>query len=73
MQSVGYINTMYKAFGQTFIDDDHFLAIVGAARRGDRISTKVLCSDKIPNEVFKKYEETPEDAFSTFFSLRKIF
>jgi hypothetical protein len=21
---------MYKAFGQTFIDDDHFLAIVGA-------------------------------------------
>jgi hypothetical protein len=29
-QAVGYINTMYKAFGQTFIDDDHFLAIVGA-------------------------------------------
>lgn len=21
---------MYKAYGQTFIDDDHFLAIVGA-------------------------------------------
>lgn len=29
-QAVGYINTMYKAFGQTFIDDDHFLANVGA-------------------------------------------
>ena len=29
-QAVGYINTMYKAFGQTFIDDDHFLAITGA-------------------------------------------
>jgi len=29
-QAVGYINTMYKAFGQTFIDDDHFLAFTGA-------------------------------------------
>jgi len=29
-QSVGYINSMYKAFGQTFIKDDHFLAVVGA-------------------------------------------
>lgn len=29
-QAVGYINTMYKAFGQTFIDDDHFLAVTGA-------------------------------------------
>ena len=29
-QAVGYINTMYKAFGQTFIKDDHFLAVVGA-------------------------------------------
>ena len=29
-QAVGYINSMYKAFGQTFIHDDHFLAIVGA-------------------------------------------
>ena len=29
-QAVGYINSMYKAFGQTFIKDDHFLAVVGA-------------------------------------------
>ena len=29
-QAVGYINSMYKAFGQTFIQDDHFLAVVGA-------------------------------------------
>jgi len=29
-QAVGYINSMYKAFGQTFIDDDHFLSITGA-------------------------------------------
>ena len=29
-QAVGYINTMYKAFGQEFIKDDHFLAVVGA-------------------------------------------
>lgn len=29
-QAVGYINTMYKAFGQQFIQDDHFLAVVGA-------------------------------------------
>ena len=29
-QAIGYINSMYKAFGQTFINDDHFLAVVGA-------------------------------------------
>lgn len=29
-QAIGYINSMYKAYGQTFITDDHFLAIVGA-------------------------------------------
>ncbi|CAG0918154.1 unnamed protein product [Notodromas monacha] len=27
---VGYINTMYKAFGQTFISNDRFLSTVGA-------------------------------------------
>lgn len=29
-QSVQFINTMYKAFGQQFILDDHFLATVGS-------------------------------------------
>ncbi len=29
-QAITYINTMYKAYGQEFIQDDHFLAIVGA-------------------------------------------
>lgn len=29
-QAISYINAMYKAYGQTFIKDDHFLAIVGA-------------------------------------------
>lgn len=29
-QSVQFINTMYKAFGQQFITDDHFLAFVGS-------------------------------------------
>lgn len=29
-QSTQFINTMYKAFGQTFIRDDHFLAFVGS-------------------------------------------
>lgn len=29
-QSVQFINTMYKAFGQQFIHDDHFLAFVGS-------------------------------------------
>lgn len=29
-QAIGYINSMYKAYGQVFISDDHFLAIVGA-------------------------------------------
>jgi len=29
-QAIGYINSMYKAFGQTFINDDHFLAVTGA-------------------------------------------
>jgi len=28
--AVGYINSMYKVFGQEFIQDDHFLAVVGA-------------------------------------------
>jgi hypothetical protein len=29
-QAITYINSMYKAYGQTFINDDHFLSIVGA-------------------------------------------
>lgn len=29
-QCVQYINVFYKAFGQTFIRDDHFLAFVGS-------------------------------------------
>ncbi len=29
-QPIGYINSMYKAYGQVFITDDHFLAVVGA-------------------------------------------
>ena len=29
-QAIGYINSMYKAYGQVFITDDHFLAVVGA-------------------------------------------
>ena len=29
-QAIGYINSMYKAYGQVFINDDHFLAVVGA-------------------------------------------
>jgi len=29
-QAIGYINSMYKVFGQTFINDDHFLAVTGA-------------------------------------------
>nr|XP_053634416.1 oxalate:formate antiporter-like [Cherax quadricarinatus] len=28
--AVGYINAMYKSFGQTFISDDHFLAEIGS-------------------------------------------
>ncbi|XP_023228151.1 uncharacterized protein LOC111628560 [Centruroides sculpturatus] len=30
IQCVQFINTMYKAYGQTFIDDDHFLSWVGS-------------------------------------------
>jgi hypothetical protein len=29
-QAVGYITTMYKAYGQSFITNDQFLAIVGS-------------------------------------------
>lgn len=29
-QAIGYINAMYKAYGQTYVEDDHFLSIVGA-------------------------------------------
>ncbi|XP_066937813.1 uncharacterized MFS-type transporter YhjX-like isoform X2 [Macrobrachium rosenbergii] len=28
--AIGYINAMYKSFGQTFIRDDHFLAQIGS-------------------------------------------
>lgn len=28
--AIGYINAMYKSFGQTFITDDHFLAVIGS-------------------------------------------
>ena len=28
--AIGYINAMYKSFGQTFIKDDHFLAQIGS-------------------------------------------
>ena len=46
-QAVGYINSMYKAFGQTFIRDDHFLAVVGAFaaifNSGGRVLWGYLC------------------------------
>ena len=46
-QAVGYINTMYKAFGQQFIKDDHFLAVVGAFaavfNSGGRVFWGYLC------------------------------
>jgi len=46
-QAVGYINSMYKAFGQTFIKDDHFLAVVGAFaaifNSGGRVMWGHLC------------------------------
>ena len=46
-QAVGYINSMYKAFGQTFIKDDHFLAVVGAFaaifNSGGRVLWGYLC------------------------------
>ena len=29
-QAISHINAMYKAYGQTFINDDHFLSLVGA-------------------------------------------
>ena len=29
-QAIVYINAMYKSYGQTFINDDHFLSMVGA-------------------------------------------
>merc|ERR1712038_2161119 len=29
-QAITYINSMYKAYGQTFINDDHLLSLVGA-------------------------------------------
>lgn len=30
IQAIQFINTMYKAYGQQFIHDDHFLAVVGS-------------------------------------------
>jgi len=46
-QAIGYINAMYKAYGQTYVDDDHFLSIVGAVaavfNAGGRVFWGNLC------------------------------
>jgi MFS family permease len=46
-QAITYINSNYKVFGQSFINDDHFLAIVGAVaavfNSGGRIFWGYLC------------------------------
>ena len=48
-QAITYINSMYKAYGQTFISDDHFLAFVGAFaavfNAGGRIFWGHLCDN----------------------------
>ncbi len=46
-QAITYINSMYKAYGQGFIRDDHFLSIVGAVaavfNAGGRVFWGHLC------------------------------
>lgn len=46
IQTVTFFNAMYKAYGQTFISDDHFLALIGAFaaifNAGGRITWGVL-------------------------------
>lgn len=48
-QAITYINSMYEAYGQTFIKDDHFLAFVGAFaaifNAGGRIFWGHLCDN----------------------------
>lgn len=48
-QAITYINSMYKAYGQQFINDDHFLAFVGAFaaifNAGGRILWGHLCDN----------------------------
>lgn len=41
-QAIGYINSMYKAYGQVFISDDHFLAVVGAFAGTNSISAMYI-------------------------------
>jgi hypothetical protein len=41
-QAIGFITTMYKAYGQTFIFDDRFLALVGGAASIFNSSGRVL-------------------------------
>ncbi|CAG0907655.1 unnamed protein product, partial [Cyprideis torosa] len=52
-QAIGFINTMYKAFGQTFIDDDRFLSLVGAVASAFNCGGRVLWGALLDSTSYK--------------------
>ncbi|CAG2100853.1 unnamed protein product [Medioppia subpectinata] len=52
-QSVQFINTMYKAFGQEFIKDDHFLAFVGSIASVFNAGGRIIWGQLLDKTSFK--------------------
>ena len=52
-QSVQFINTMYKAFGQQFIKDDHFLAFVGSIASIFNAGGRIIWGQVLDKTSFK--------------------
>lgn len=52
-QSVQFINTMYKAFGQEFIKDDHFLAFVGSIASIFNAGGRIIWGQLLDKSSFK--------------------
>jgi len=67
-QAVGYINSMYKAFGQTFINDDHFLTFVGSAAAIFNSGGRVLWGHMYDKFGYKMCMMMVTSLISTLFS-----
>lgn len=63
--AVSYISAMYKTFGQTFIKDDHFLAMVGSLAALFNASGRILWGRIMDKTSFK----TSLRILSTLFSI----
>ncbi|KAK7069076.1 hypothetical protein SK128_018270 [Halocaridina rubra] len=65
--AVGYINAMYKSFGQTFINDDHFLAQIGSFASIFNAVGRVLWGRLMDKTSFKTSMRILATLLSVFF------